>query len=109
MKNTNHKALIEPGQATRFGIDWPAKRCSAKNKGGGACQKAALKGRTRCQNHGGLSRGPTTPEGRARVIAANTKHGRRSCAHVEGVKAINAELRQIIYELKRDGLIPQRG
>jgi len=40
----------------------------------------------------------------ARVAAANTKHGRRSRPHVERVKAINAELRQIIYELKRDGL-----
>ena len=53
-----------------------------------------------------MSTGPRTSEGRARVAAANTKHGRRSSAHVARVKAINAELRKIIFELKRDGLIP---
>jgi hypothetical protein len=56
--------------------------------------------------HGGKSTGPRTPEGKARSIAAHTKHGRRSRKHVEKVKAINAELRRITYELKRDGLIP---
>ena len=56
--------------------------------------------------HGGKSTGPRTPEGKARVAAANTKHGRRSRAHVEKVKAINAELRRITLELRRDGLIP---
>ena len=45
-------------------------------------------------------------EGKARTIAAHTKHGRRSREHVEKVKAINAELRRLTYELKRDGLIP---
>ena len=39
------------------------------------------------------------------MVAANTKHGKRSSGHVARVKAINAELRQIIYELKRDGLL----
>ena len=47
-----------------------------------------------------------TPEGKARVIAAHTKHGRQSNAHVVWVKAINAELRRITYELKRGGWIP---
>ena len=44
--------------------------------------------------HGGKSTGPRTPEGKVRTIAAHTKHGRRSRAHVEKVKAINAELRR---------------
>ena len=56
--------------------------------------------------HGGKSTGPRTEEGKARTIAAHTKHGRRSKAHVEKVKAINAEQRRITNELKRDGLIP---
>jgi hypothetical protein len=56
--------------------------------------------------HGGKSTGAKTAEGKARSIAAHTKHGRRSREHVEKVKAINAELRRITYELKRDGLIP---
>jgi hypothetical protein len=56
--------------------------------------------------HGGKSTGPKTIEGKARVRKANWKHGLRSKAHVARVREINAELRQITYELKRDGLIP---
>jgi hypothetical protein len=39
-------------------------------------------------------------------MGADQKHGRRSKAHVEKIKFINAELRRITYELKRDGFIP---
>ena len=106
MKKVNHIALIEAGHATRFGPDWPGRRCSAKTRAGGMCQNPAIGSRTRCKLHGGKSTGPKSIEGRARVVAANTKHGLRSKAHVEKVKAINAELRRITYELKRDGLIP---
>ena len=106
MKLTNHTALIEAGIETRFGPEWPGRRCGAKTRSGGACQNPAIKGRDRCKLHGGLSTGPRTPEGKARAAAAHTKHGRRSAAHVEKVKFINGELRRITYELKRDGLIP---
>ena len=106
MKKVNHTALIEAGHATRFGADWPGRRCGAKTRAGGACQNPAIKGRGRCKLHGGKSTGPRTEEGKARSIAAHTKHGRRSREHVEKVKAINAELRRLTYELKRDGLIP---
>ena len=44
-------------------------------------------------------------KGQERARMSNWRHGKRSRAHVERVKAINGELRQIIYELKRDGLI----
>ncbi len=106
MEIVNHKPLIEVGRATRFGRDWPGKRCLAKTRRGTACQKAALKGKARRRLHGGLSTGPRTAEGKARAAAAHTKHGRRSRAHVEKVKAINADLRRITYELKRGGWIP---
>ena len=106
MNQTNNTALTEAGHATRFGADWPGRRCGAKTRAGGACQNPAIKGRSRCKLHGGRSTGPRTPEGKARAAAAHTKHGRRSKAHVEKVKAINAELRRITYELKRDRLIP---
>ena len=105
MKQTDHTVLIEAGQGTRFGRNWPGKRCLARTRRGSPCQNPAIGGRTRCKLHGGRSTGPKTSAGRARVIAANTKHGRRSKAHVEKVKAINAELRRITYELKRDGFI----
>ena len=67
----------------------------------GRAKTLPLKNRSRCKLHGGKSTGPRTTEGKARVIAVHTKHGRRSKAHVERVKAINAELRRIAYELKR--------
>jgi hypothetical protein len=37
-----------------------------------------MRGRRRCRLHGGLSTGPTTLEGLARIRAANTRHGRWS-------------------------------
>ena len=105
MNQTNNTALTEAGHATRFGADWPGRRCGAKTRAGGACQNPAIKGRSRCALHGGKSTGPRTPEGKARTIAAHTKHGRRSKAHVARVREINAELRQITLECKRAGLL----
>ena len=106
MNQNNFAALTKAGHATRFGPNWPGKRCLAKTRRGTPCQNPAIKGPGRCKLHGGKSTGPRAPEGKARTIAARTKHGRRSRAHVEKVKAINAELRRITYEIKRDGLIP---
>lgn len=106
VNKVNHAELIEAGMATRFGPGWPGTRCLAKTRRGTLCQNPAIGGRNRCKLHGGRSTGPRTEEGKARTIAAHTKHGRRSKAHVEKVKAINAELRQLTYQLKRDGLIP---
>ena len=105
MKQTDHTALIEAGQGTRFGRNWPGKRCLARTRRGSPCQNPAISGRNRCKLHGGRSTGPKTSAGRARVAAAHTKHGRRSKAHVEKVKAINAEIQRITYALKRDGFI----
>ena len=106
LKAANFGAFVEAGMATRFGPGWPGRRCGAKTRAGGACQNPAIGGRNRCKLHGGKSTGPRTPEGKARSIAAHTKHGRRSKAHVEKVKAINADLRRVILECKRAGLLP---
>jgi hypothetical protein len=66
------------------------RRCGARTRQGGAamdrairegrlsqffrtssyCKNWALPGSKRCRLHGGLSTGPTTPEGMARTIAA---------------------------------------
>ena len=56
----------------------------------------------------GTSINGLSPSGlaKARAAAAHTRHGRRSRAHVEKVKAINAELRRITLALRRDGFIP---
>jgi hypothetical protein len=44
-------------------------RCRARTRGGTACFRKALRN-GRCPNHGGLSTGPKTPEGRQRIAAA---------------------------------------
>jgi len=75
VKKVNHTPLIEAGRTTRFGPLWGGRRCGAKTRKGTSCLKAALKDRSRCRNHGGLSRGPTTAQGRERVRAANWRHG----------------------------------
>ena len=106
MNKVNHAELIEAGMATRFGPNWPGRRCLAKTRQGTPCQNPAIEGPGRCKLHGGKSTGPRTPEGKARSIDARTEYGRRSKAHVEKIKSINAELRQITLALKRDGLIP---
>jgi hypothetical protein len=103
---TDRKKLIEAGRGTRLGAHWPGQRCLAKTRQGTPCQNPVVTDRNRCRMHGGKSTGPRTAEGKARVAAAHTKHGRRSAAHVEKVRYINAELRRITYELKRDGIIP---
>jgi hypothetical protein len=66
-------------------------RCLARTRRGTLCQRPAeinpLTGRrTRCRFHGGLA-GCRTAEGRARISAANTKHGRYTKAAKEKRKA----------------------
>ena len=50
--------------------------CGAKTRSGHPCRKPALKRKRRCRLHGGLSTGPKTREGKARIAAAQLKHGR---------------------------------
>jgi hypothetical protein len=50
-------------------------RCGARTRAGCPCRAPAIHGKQRCRMHGGRSTGPRTPEGRARVAAARTKHG----------------------------------
>ena len=90
------------GKATRFGPDWPGQRCGAKTRAGTPCQKPALRGKTRCQLHGGKSTGPRTEAGRARIAAAHTTHGRltkekraEAKRRAEVGRAIRAELKDI--------------
>lgn len=102
----NRKKLIDAGLSTRLGPSGPGQRCHAKTRKGTPCQNPVVTGRNRCRMHGGKSTGPRTAGGKARAAAAHTKHGLRSKAHVEKVRYINAEIRRITYELRRDGFIP---
>jgi hypothetical protein len=47
------------------------------------CRNWAVRGRTRCKFHGGMSTGPKTPEGKARVIAAMVEGRRRWLAQLK--------------------------
>ena len=88
------------GEVWRFGPLWDGKRCGAKTRAGHPCKKAALKGRERCRNHGGASTGPRTEEGRARIAAAQTKHGRLTKEKRAEAKRNAAVGRQIRAELR---------
>jgi len=50
--------------------------CGAKTRSGKPCAKYPMNEKRRCRLHGGLSTGPKTAEGKARIAAAQLKHGR---------------------------------
>jgi transcriptional regulator with XRE-family HTH domain len=52
-------------------------RCGAKTRKGTPCRAKSEPGRKRCRFHGGLSTGPKTREGRARIAEAQRKRWRR--------------------------------
>ena len=100
------------GLNTRFGPDWPGKRCGAKTRAGGTCPKPAYKDSGRCHNHGGASTGAKTKEGRQRLSEAHLKHGhyakekkqaRKESAAIEG--KLRARRKLIENELKSAGVI----
>jgi hypothetical protein len=65
LRNGNHRG--NPNLAPRCGA-------KARTTGGNPCQAPAMKN-GRCRMHGGKATGPTTVDGHARMVAANTKHG----------------------------------
>ena len=100
------------GFETRFGADWLGRRCGAQTRSGAACRKAAMKGRSRCRNHGGCATGALTAAGLARIAAAQLRHGRltkEACAEAKRRaqvgREIRAELRAIEKELVAEGLL----
>ena len=88
------------GASTRFGPDWPGQRCGARTKTGTPCQRAAVKQTGRCTRHGGKSTGPRTEAGRARVAAAQFKHGRLTKEARAEAKRRAAVGREVRAELK---------
>ena len=73
--------------------------CLAKTRSGGQCQRAGNPKNGRCHLHGGASTGPKTAEGRARIAAAQFKHGNRSKASIAAQRAKAAQGRVIRAEL----------
>jgi hypothetical protein len=50
--------------------------CGAKTRAGGSCLVRVEFGRSRCRFHGGLSTGPKTATGRARIAEAQRRRWR---------------------------------
>ena len=102
----------EIGAATRFGPDWSGHRCGAGTKAGTPCQRPAVKKTGRCTRHRGRSTGPRTAEGRARIAAAHTTHGRQTKEaraetkrRAQVGREIRAELRSIETALVAEGFL----
>ena len=86
--------------------------CNAKTRSGGQCQRAGNPKNGRCHLHGGKSTGPKTAEGRARIAAAQFKHGNRSKAAIAAQRAraargraVRAELAALEAEVIREGML----
>lgn len=89
----------EFGLVTRFGPEWEGQRCGARTMAGNPGQRPAVKATGRCTRHGGKSTGPRTEEGRARIAAAQTKHGQLTKEKRAEAKQNAAVGRQIRAEL----------
>ena len=107
------KGNVRIGVHTRFGPNWPGKRCLAKTRRGTACQRAAYKHNGRCALHGGRSTGPRTQRGLQRISEANLKHGRQTKdklaaqRHAAEVgRRVTAELKRLEQQIIGAGLMP---
>ena len=95
------KGNVRIGVQTRFGPNWPGKRCLAKTRRGTACQRAAYKHNGRCALHGGRSTGPKTQRGLQRISEANLKHGRQTKDKLAAQRHVAKVGRRVMVELKR--------
>ena len=99
------KCISELGRPTRFGPNWPGKRCLAKTRKGTLCQSPAFKHNGRCRLHGGLSTGAKTSAGLQRISDANLKHGRHTKDKLEAQRNSAAVGRKVKGKLKRIELL----
>ena len=95
------KDNVTIGIEWRFGPDWPGPRCGAKTRRGTACQRPANKKNGRCRLLSGGSTGASTEEGRARISAANLRHGKFTKDKLEKCRANAAKGREIRKELRQ--------
>ena len=95
------KGNVTIGIQTRFGANWPGKRCLAKTRRGTECQRAAYKHNGRCALHGGRSTGPKTQRGLQHISEANLKHGRQTKDKLAAQRHAAEVGRRVMGELKR--------
>lgn len=69
-------------------------RCNAQSKRTGVqCKAPAIRGKSKCKFHGGLSTGPRTQKGRNRCAQAKLVHGRQT-------KEMRQNHREVMSQLK---------
>ncbi len=85
------ETVVDPMKRTREPLCLRlAPRCGARTRSGTACQRAALKGKTRCRLHGG-AKGSGGPKGRRH---GRYRHGQFTCEAVEEQRKLRAMLRE---------------
>ena len=76
--------------------DADARLCGARTRQQGLCRHLAM-ANGRCRFHGGLSTGPRTADGLARITAAATVHGQRTAS----AREFRALLRELQKQARR--------
>ena len=104
---------LQKGIPWQFGPAWPGRRCKARTRRGTACLKPALRGKTRCQLHGGKATGARTIAGLQRLSGAQLRHGKYTKTELAKAKhraeigrRVLAKLRRIEGQLIAVGLMP---
>ena len=92
---------LKKGFPWQFGPAWPGQRCLAKTRRGTACLKPALKGKTRCQLHGGKATGARTKAGRQNLSTAQLRHGKYTKDKLAAQRHAAEVGRRVMGELKR--------
>ena len=103
--NPTYHHLVADGQATRFGVDWPGIRCHARTRKGSLCRKPALKGKNRCQLHGGKSTGARTAEGLQKLRDIHLVHGQRTRQAIEDHRRFMREIKRLELLARMAGLM----
>ena len=81
------------------------RQCSARSKRTrNRCQAPAIRGKTKCRFHGGLSTGARTPEGKARAM--RTTHGSSSRADRQELSRELVEIQRLRVLAWLCGLVP---
>ena len=92
---------LKKGFPWQFGPAWPGQRCGAKTRRGTACLKPALKGKTRCQLHGGKASGARTIAGRQKLSDSQLRHGKYTKDKLAAQRHAAEVGRRVMGELKR--------